>query len=162
MCTLIINCCVKYSCSLSVWPVVDVEGAVLICCEVFGPVSVHDVLKQPLSGPFTEVDHSGSAMACSPRLPGPICWHNGVYFQKEGTLNQLSPSSSQIPSVLLSFPLYLSVALSLSLLSLCLFEQCLHSIHFPLISLVCSHSLITLFSLCAKCQVCQWRYLQEN
>lgn len=52
-------------------------------------------------------------------VPGPICWHNGVYFQKEGTLNQPSPSSSQIPSVLLSFPLYLSVALSLSLFYHC-------------------------------------------
>lgn len=31
--------------------------------------------------------------------PGPIHWHNGVYFQKEGTLKRPSLSSSPIPSL---------------------------------------------------------------
>lgn len=95
--------------------------------------------------------------------PGPIHWHNGVYFQKEGTLKRPSLSSSPIPSLpFFHFSsAYPFLSLSLSLLSFCLFEQCFLSIHFPLISLVCSHSLIALL-LCGKCQVCRWCYLHED
>lgn len=46
-------------------------------------------------------------------------------------------------------------------LSFCPFEQCFLSI-LPLISLLRSHSLVALFSLCGKCQVCRWCYLHEN
>ena len=71
---LIINHSDKYSCSLSVQPAVEVEGGVCVyvcvCVrdDVFGPESVHDVLKQPLTSPLTEADQPGFAITCSLRL----------------------------------------------------------------------------------------------
>lgn len=87
-----------------------------MCDDVFGPVSVHDVLKQPLSCPLAEAAQPGFANHMFVEAPGPIRGHNGVYFQKEGTLKRPSLSSSPIPSPsFLSFQLYLSVSPSLSL-----------------------------------------------
>lgn len=53
--------------------------------------------------------------------PGPIHWHNGVYFQKEG--NGEAAIALFLPdslSLFLSFQLYLSVSLSLSFIILSL------------------------------------------
>lgn len=124
MCELIIKCSNKYSCSLSVQPAVDVEGGVYecVCDYVFGPVSVHDVLKQPLTSPLTK--QTSHALKSHVReAPGPIYCHNSDYFQREGTLKRPSLSSSPLPSFSISalltiLPLssstYLSLVLTLS------------------------------------------------
>lgn len=90
--------------------------------------------------------------------PGPIDCHNGVYFQKERTVKRPSLSSSPIPSF--SFLHFNSLYLFLCFIILSLSNNA--SSQFSHLSLLRSHSLIALFSLCGKCQVCRWCYLHEN
>lgn len=167
MCELIINCSDKYSCSQSVQRAVEVVCVracvcVFVCDDVFGPVSVHDVLKQPLTSPLTEADQPGFPITCSLRLRDQFTDIMESISRKRGRWSTHSPSfSSQIPSLSLSFISTLFISFSLFFLSVCLLKQCSCSI-LPLISLLRSHSLIALFSLCGKCQVCRWCYLHEN
>lgn len=144
-------------------PTVEVEGAVCVrvcaCDYVFGPVSEHDVLMQPLTSPLSKADRPGFAVTCSLRIQDQSTDIMVSISRKRGhwsTHRALPPQ----------FPPYLSSILTRCnpfVLSLYGFvsEQCFLSV-LPLISLLCSHSLITLFSLCGKCQVCRWRYLHEN
>lgn len=103
--------------------------------------------------------------------PARLCSHMFTRIQDQSTDIMVSISRKRghwsthraLPP---QFPPYLSSILTrcnpfvLSLYSF-VYEQCFLSV-LPLISLLCSHSLITLFSLCGKCQVCRWRYLHEN
>lgn len=133
---------------------------VCVCDDVFGPESVHDVLKQPLTSPLTEADQPGFAITCSLRLQDQS---TGIMVSISRKRGRWSVHRSLPPrfTLSLSFILTLFISFSPSVLSFCLFEQCFLSI-LPLISRARSHSLIALFSLCGKCQVCRWCYLHEN
>ena len=138
-CELIISSCDKYSCSLSVQPAVEVEGGMWVCVRVCVIMCLDLCLYMMFwSSPLRKDDR----VTCSPTNP-PV--YNGVYFQKEGVFEGVLRS--------LSLTLFISFVF--------IIEQCFLSI-FPLISLLLSHSLLALFSLCGKCQVCRWCYLHEN
>lgn len=115
---LILNGSDKYSCGLSVQPAVEVEAGVRARDDVFGPMSVHDVLKRPLSSPLTEAAApSGFAITCSPRLQDQSTFFvNGVYFQEkrgQRSTYRYVPPQSPSPLLGLSFPSfrpYLSVS----------------------------------------------------
>lgn len=84
-----------------------------VCDYVFGPVSVHDVLKQP--------PQKDDRVTCFPTNP-PV--YNGVYFQTEGVFEGSLRSLPRTLFISFSFyhrtmlplniPTYLALALALS------------------------------------------------
>lgn len=111
------------------------------CDYVFGRVSVHGKPPTPIPPPIAKADQSNSGVTEDGGFRTPISKERGLW----------------------NVPLFLSVLSTffLSLFYHFISEQCFLSV-LPLISLLCSHSLITLFSLCGKCQFGWGCYLHEK
>ena len=123
---------------------------------VFGRVSVHGVLMQLLATTTNpspnKADRPGFAITHLLRLQGQILGLMVPISRKREHRSAHRCLPLKFPPLFVIF-FKNSMQISLSLLCHFVSEQCFLSV-LPLMSLLCSRSLITLFSLCGKCQVC--------